>query len=217
MDKEVLIERYPTLYHMAENGSWPSVLAKGLLSTKAVLDLVGLEGAERNALEIQHRKESITLVHADGTFVLRDQKPMSENRLRKALPSDISPGDWYRFINSRVFFWTKKERLLRLLGAREYRGVGHEVITVDTRSLVEAYEDRILLCHINSGNTFPVPHQRDFGIFMTIAAFPAKANGNPVKEAVELTIDYAVPDIRNHVVSVTEMNGDAHLRDIYSR
>jgi hypothetical protein len=38
MDTAELIARYPRLYHMAEDGSWPSIQAHGLLSTRAMLD-----------------------------------------------------------------------------------------------------------------------------------------------------------------------------------
>ncbi|MEG3193900.1 hypothetical protein SNE32_16895, partial [Lysobacter sp. D1-1-M9] len=127
------------------------------------------------------------------------------------------PATWYEFINGRVFFWASEERLFRLLSARQYRETSHQVIAIDTRSLVEAHEDRVLVCHINSGNTHPFPHPRDFTIFKSIAEFPVKPSGKPVKEVVELTIDYSVPDITPHVLSVTEMKGSTRSRDIYVR
>jgi len=46
-----LLQDCPTLYHMAERGSWPSIREHGLLSTSALLDLYGKQGAEREAIE----------------------------------------------------------------------------------------------------------------------------------------------------------------------
>ena len=45
-----LIRDCPTLYHMAECGSWPSIRRHGLLSTSALLDLYGVQGAERDVI-----------------------------------------------------------------------------------------------------------------------------------------------------------------------
>jgi hypothetical protein len=39
---------------------------------------------------------------------------------------------------SRVFFWVKEERLRRLLTAAEYVDFEHDVLTVDTASLLSA-------------------------------------------------------------------------------
>ena len=43
MEIERLISRYPTLYHMAEDGSWESIQRHGLLSTSALLDRFEIE------------------------------------------------------------------------------------------------------------------------------------------------------------------------------
>ena len=39
---EELLSDCPTLYHMAEDRSWPSIRHRGLLSTTALLDLYGV-------------------------------------------------------------------------------------------------------------------------------------------------------------------------------
>jgi hypothetical protein len=101
-----LSAKFPHLYHMAQIGSWPSLQKHGLLSTTALLDLFELDGDERYRIEFCHRPKSIPVAHAvHGRAVVRDQKPMSDRSLRKALlGSGLKPEDWYRELNSRVFF-----------------------------------------------------------------------------------------------------------------
>jgi hypothetical protein len=61
MDISTLHQRYPRPYHMAERGAWRSIKARGLLSATAALDLIGVLGARRHALESEHRPESVSL------------------------------------------------------------------------------------------------------------------------------------------------------------
>ena len=60
--------------------------------------------------------------------------------------------------------WADEERLLRLLNATHYKALEHDVLTIDTASMVAAYEPSMWLCHMNSGNTFPMPTPRDIDI-----------------------------------------------------
>jgi hypothetical protein len=61
---------------------------------------------------------------------------------------------WFAVLNERVFFFLQRKRLDALLGA--YKREPQLVITLDTASLVAAYESRIELCKFNSG--FAQPH-----------------------------------------------------------
>ncbi len=64
---------YPSLYHMAESGSWPSIRERGLLSTTALLDLFEIDGATRTSIESQWRPESIPIEHPSyGSAVVGD-------------------------------------------------------------------------------------------------------------------------------------------------
>ena len=49
MKEADLLEHYPRLWHMAEDGSFKSIRKNGLLSTTALLDLYGISGEEREA------------------------------------------------------------------------------------------------------------------------------------------------------------------------
>jgi Family of unknown function (DUF7002) len=99
-----LIHYYPWLYHMAEDGSWLSIQAHGLLSTAGLLDLFQIPEPRRTQLLTQHRPQSIPLEHAiHGHAVVRDQKPLAPSKLARLL-SDMTVGQWIRLLNSHAFF-----------------------------------------------------------------------------------------------------------------
>lgn len=215
MEIKDLIERYPSLYHMAEKDTWPSIKANGLLSTTAVLDRFGINGQLRCDIEQGHRPEKLFIGPAGSGIVLRDQKPMFPDRLAGALIDGSTPAQWYRFLNGRVFMWAQEKRLFGLLGARQYRKLEHDVLTIDTEALLAAYGDKVRLCRMNSGNTFPVPHPRGMADFMRIADYPAKKrSGAPAKEVVEVVVDYSIPDIATYVTEVRRIKGTEILGTI---
>src|SRR5437763_1911223 len=118
MNVSDLVAHYPCLYHMAEDGSWPSIREHGLLSTTYLLDLFGYSGSERTQYEAQRRAETVEISHQTyGCASLRDQKPMTDSALRRCLHG-ITPTEWYRLLNGRVFFWLTEERLVTLLQGR---------------------------------------------------------------------------------------------------
>lgn len=212
---EQVVKRYPNLFHMAEVGTWPSIRQHGLLSTKEVIDRANLSDEKGVALVSQHRPDKFAVnVPTVGSVLLRDQKPMAAGRLRMALVDGTTPEEWYEIINSRVFFWAQEKRLLGLLNAKEYRLLEHDVLTVDTASLLSAHAERTWLCHMNSGNTFPIPHHRGRDTFQRLAAYPVRKSGVPVKEVVELTVEDQVSDIARHVVAVRRMRGAEVLHAI---
>ncbi len=132
---------------------------------------------------------------------------MPPSRLEKALRNNVTPGDWYAFLNSRVFLWANRGRVDGLLNAKSYRGRSHDVLTLDTKKLVSERGGDALLSHMNSGNTFPYPHERDFDIFKSIEAYPVNTKGNPVKPVAEFTLHYSVPNISDYVLDVETTKG----------
>lgn len=213
MELEKFIDRYPLLYHMAERGSWPSIRERGLLSTKATLDLAGLRGPARRVIESELRRDKVSIeVPGDAPVVLRDQKPMSQQKLAKHLLNGVTPAQWCRFLNSKVFLWATPERLNTLLAAGPYAQDEHDILTIDTASLVAQYGEGILLCRLNSGSTTPYGSDRDFSIFLPILSYPVNRKGNPRREVAEVLLDYAVSDMADHVVDVKWMRGDVVTR-----
>jgi hypothetical protein len=206
-----LAARFPRLYHMAEPGSWPSIQRHGLLSTNALLDLFEVHGDARDQLAARHRPDSVAIRHAvHGGAVIRDQKPMDDRGLVRALGGGLTPAEWYRILNDKVFFWLSAERLERLLSARAYRHRRQTVLTVDTASLLARHAERVLLSPINSGCTKPMPQPRGRDTFLPLADYPFEEWDRDRKRkdpVVELTVTYAVPDIRDFVVRVEERGG----------
>jgi hypothetical protein len=61
--------------------------------------------------------------------------------------------EWLTTLNDRVYFWLHPKRLATLLQSRPNRSSEHDILTVDTASLVAAHHDKIRLSAINSGAT----------------------------------------------------------------
>ena len=131
---------------------------------------------------------------------------MYEEKLRKALV-DCTPQEWCQLLNSKVFFWPTVERLSRHMSARENRGKKHLVLTVDSYRLALAYENKITLCALNSGNTIPFAHKRGKNSLMQMSDYPFRerlARGL-YYTVVELAVDTAVPDVIDFIVSADYM------------
>ena len=182
------------------------------------MDHYSVKPPKRTEIESQHRPKSVE-VRGDGLprAVVRDQIPMSDADLRRALPDHLSPADWYELLTAKAFFWLSEDRLHSLTNARAYRDQEHDVLEVDTRSLIEAHRDAIWLCPMNSGCTKPMPHPRDETIFARISDYPYshwRKRRARQDRVVELAVDHSVPDIREHVRRVVLKQGKEVLRVI---
>jgi hypothetical protein len=217
---ERLVELYPRVYHMAEDGTWGSIRRRGLLSTSALLDLYGMNGTERFAIESQQRPQPIRMEHAVyGPAVVRDQKVLRENPLRDCLIG-MTPQDWYELLNGKVFFWLTKERLIGLLGGREYRNRAHCVLTIDTARLLATHLNRIKLSPINSGSTIYRAQPRGRETFASLEDYPfeARRRMRGIPNAIaELCVEHSVPNIGELVTRVSRMEGPRETGVIYER
>jgi hypothetical protein len=202
---EYIAERWPRLFHMAEAGSWTSIQHHGLLSTTALLDLFEITGPDREVIEAARRPESVKIEHPDhGTSWIRDNKPINVTVLRRTLVG-MSEADWYRTLNSRVFFWLSEGRLDRLRKAPPYRARHHDILTFDTKALLEVHAGELELAHLNSGAVHPgAAYSRGAGTFRLIAEYPwterlRVARAEPI---VELTVPYALRDVDRFIIDV---------------
>jgi hypothetical protein len=204
---EDLAELYPRLYHMAEHGSWESIVKHGLLCTSALLDLFGIRGEERQNIETRRRAQSYEIRHeTHGRVVIRDQKPIIESKLRASL-QDCELEEWYRLLNGRVFFWLTRERLNTLLSAREYREKPHMVLTLDTLSLASDYARLITLSPMNTGNTLPIAHPRGKATFSRMKDYPfeERLKRGLYYTVVELAVEGGVPDAVKYTLRADSM------------
>lgn len=206
---EDLVERYPKLYHMAAAGSWRGIQRHGLRSTSALLDLFEVDGSDRERIESRHRPNSETIRHPRyGTAVIRDQKPMSDKGLERALQDCLKPRDWYRILNKKVFFWLTRDRLETLVNAREYREQRKTVLVIDTLKLLKRHSEQVFLSPMNSGCTKPYPHPRGLTTFQPLSLYPlADRCRRGLEPIVELAVDYVVTDVGSLVLVVQEVGG----------
>lgn len=200
-----LVEKHPRLYHMAEAGTWPQIRRHGLLSTTALLDLFEVGGEERFAIESMRRPEIVEINDPrHGRAVIRDNKPLREQFLR-CFPGTTKE-QFYELLNGKVFFWVTPERLDTLIGARAYQRRAHDVLTVDTAALLARHADRAAVASINTGSTlYPTAPVRGRETFVAIDDFDwdsARRRRGRENAVVEVTVDYAVPDIADLLVKV---------------
>lgn len=210
MTLDEVADRYPLLYHMAELSSWPSIQEHGLLSTTALLDLFEVGIIERHRIESEWRQTSIPIAHpVHGNAVIRDQKPMPPAQLAPTLVN-MTPTEWYEFLNRKTFFWTDWKRLMNLLNAYAYRSRAHCVLTVDTSALLARHWDKTSLCAINSGFVYH-GGKRGKETFKPIANYPSEHS------VWELAVEYSVPDVVDLLVRVESWRRDSRLRVIWDR
>jgi hypothetical protein len=216
----LLQELYPTLYHMAEDGTWPSIRQRGLLSTQAIVDLYQPDADVREQILSTVRRDKIKLTSAAlGEMTIRDQRPAKF--LKECMSDGVSPQDYLDALNGRVFFWLRLSRLTRLLNARLYRHSRHTVLHVDTARLVSAYPGRVQLAPYNTGSMHvPNAPRRGPDVFTDIANYPYEQwlarRGRPGEPVVELTVNYAIPDVARFVTKVEAWAGGKPTAVLYS-
>jgi len=195
------------IYHLAEAANWPSIQRHGLLSAGRLMEVAGFTRSDRDRLGRTQRTAHTELLKG---VQIRDQCPMPPATLERCL-CDMSPADWYAMINARVFFWLDVDRLNRQKAACEPRL--QVVMAVDTAALVAAYEKRVAVTPINTGNARRKPARRGVATFVPLAewarsgwASEAAALGIPPRRAshqpVELTVIQAVPDIMRFAIGI---------------
>jgi hypothetical protein len=202
---EKIAELHPTLYHMAEHGTWESIKRHGLLSTRALLDLFDIIGPEREAIEGTLRKHPIELNNSkNGRVIIRDHC-MSNSKLAGCLRDGLIPADWYRFLNGKVFFWLTEERLIKLMGA--YADREHLVLEIDTSELLKRHGGRVMLTPMNTGTTSPMAFPRGRNTFQPPSRYRFEMNkkrkGGARKAIVELTVEHLVADISEFTIRAT--------------
>ena len=212
---EKLVENHPYIFHMSAPGSWPSIRRHGLLSTTALLDLFEYDPKTRRKFESCRRRNWEPINHPDhGNVMIRDQKPLSDAGLKKALPKDMSPACWYEILNSMVFFFPSRDGLEKMLNV--YGELRNTVLVVNTKSLLKTNEGNIYLSPINSGftdsrftknkNCKNIAY-RDKNTFVRLGAEPETVRGRKRNSVVEIAAKYAIRDIIEHVERVEEIGG----------
>ncbi len=183
---------------MAEAGTWPSIQERGLLSTEALLDVLGGEPGERVAISNSRRPQQ----REHRGIVIRDQKPMNHNLVSCLKPANILPQQWFSFLNRKVFFWATALRLATFHNA--YGKRRQLFIEIPTERMLDSHRFRISLCHMNSGATRMPDHFRSFETFQPVASFPFSTR----RKVAEFTVDYEVQNIADLARRAYESGGD---------
>lgn len=198
------------IYHLAEAANWPSIQVHGLLSTSALLDLAALPQNERDRYEQHHRPHYMELT---GSIHIRDQKPMPAQALERCLVG-MTPSEWYRLLNRKVFFWLDVDRLnrqRRVCGPRP-----QVVLVVDTERLLSRHSDRVALSPINSGNARRKPSIRGKSTFVPFVEWSRSGWSSETIDLgtrrrvtshrpVELTVEGAIRDIMECLIDVQQL------------
>jgi hypothetical protein len=206
VDVNELIERYPRLFHLAEAGSAEAITAHGLLPAQEIVSTSALGPDEQAAILNSPRPRALAIGHPLlGEVTLRDQTPLRPHILEKVL-TDMTAQQWLSALNQRVFFWLHPQRLDQLLNARRNRGRPHDVLVIDTASLVGAHARRVRLSAINSGSTlYPNAPERGAQTFQAIEDYPfvERLRHRTLQTAVvELAVSGGVRDIAGHITDV---------------
>ena len=227
-----LISSHPVLYHLTWPDSWKSIMEHGLLSTNSLLDRSAKSKDEKDAIGYCHRKECEPIEGKEAhsiplKAVIRDQQTVDDEKLRDHLGKiGMSEEAWYHRQNERVFFFLtmeppKKKKSGGLVAlARKY--LKQEMIMVCTKSLIDAYHREIDLSHYNTGFNLWDPDplekpdypKRQDSLFHRIEDYPYKRNKKK-NEVRELTVVGGVPDIRDHVIKIVEMNSGVEGDVVY--
>jgi hypothetical protein len=208
----------PFVYHLAEADNWSSIQRHGLLSTRALLDHIGLERFSRAAVERAYRSTRTILPTG---LVIRDQRPMPPLALERCLVGLTVP-NWYELLNSKVFFWFDPGRLNRQRAA--CRNVPQIALKLDADRLVRHHAAHAAVTPINTGNARRKPALRSAATFVpyriwTESAWLSEAQPlgthprPPGHQPVELTITDAVPDAMDFVVSIYCLKPNEYLAE----
>jgi hypothetical protein len=179
----------------------------GLLSTSALLDLCEVVGEQRFNIESCLRSHSVRISHSvHGEFLINDQAPMNASALSKCL-TDLSPEQWCRSLNRRVFFWPTQDRLAKHLGARLAAGRPKIVFSFETRSVFDVLDfDSFEFSAINSGNTMRRAALRGPSTFLKASDYPfqEQRKRRGVDNAIaEVTYPYAVTSSQLAAICMT--------------
>lgn len=159
---------HPRLFHVTLSEAWDQIRRWGLWS--AVELVRHLPPEEQRRLIAARRTARVPVDHPRfGRVWLSDNAPIHLGRLAQCLDDELTPADWLRMLNARVFFWRGRVRAEKLAHAASNRGHRMAILQFDTARLVAAHLPRVEITPINTGNTARKNVRRGLGTFTPIA------------------------------------------------
>lgn len=169
MQPEDLAQRHPRLFHLTDPESEMGIQKHGLLSTEALIKKFERSSLAQDEFLARIRPTNVSLHHPDvGRAVITDNKPLNAKKLAACLDDGLTPEDWMRLLNQRVFFWPDLKHLKTLKGARLNRNRQRLVLVFDTVALVQGHYERTEIAPINTGSTLYNPVRRGRATFTPI-------------------------------------------------
>lgn len=151
MTPEQFLAKCNQMWHVAPAGAWEAISSGGLRTAQQLIEAADVDDETRTTLLTTPRAEPVRLT-VDGTEVtLREQEAL----LRPDVTSRLEPGttlaDWVAMLNRRVYLFTDKAAMLKMLEKSVERDGAHEVLAFSPRRLLEAAGPGIELSAQNSG------------------------------------------------------------------
>ena len=194
----------PQLFHLTAGDAWESIQEHGLRSATWLVRALALE-EERAAALLTAPRESVEVIGdpADplGHATLRDQKPLTLSKLER-LVEGITPENYIRLINDRVYFYMKAADVERVRGVRDAEGQPQLLLTLDSRRLLADYQGSVRVAKINTGATIGMQGRRGPRTWLAIDKFPGRAT-----EVKEFTVLDGISEVMPYLVSAELWHG----------
>ena len=204
MTPDELAENLPRLYHVTDREAWPMIERHGLLSTDQIVDRFVDDPAEAERLRAERRADFVVVRDGpNGRVTINDNLPLHFANLAPYLDDGLTPHEWLRMLNERVFFWPHFERGAGFLKASRRGGRRKLLLTFDTRSLAERYAGKLDLAPINTGSALRTPARRGHATFTpadTVGWDEWRRLRGRLDKVAEVSIRGGVPDATDHLI-----------------
>jgi hypothetical protein len=211
LNLDAFVRLRPELRHLAAAGAWTGIVRHGLLSASALLDLHGVRGEARGALETRKRPAQHRLSHADGSAVLRDQRPLHEPTLAAQLTDGWAVRDWLLHLNRHAFLFPTERAALAF--ARVYADQENDLLVFDTGAVAQAAGERLRVSTVNAGAPAArAPTPRGPATLRPLSEHPATPGA--VKEVAVLD---GLPDVRACLLQVVRLAPGAPPVELWRR
>ncbi|MEO6627151.1 MAG: hypothetical protein ABIP03_01140 [Aquihabitans sp.] len=151
MTPEQFLTRCPSLWHVAPSGSWATIEERGLRTAAQLIDAADLDAERRAELHELPRRSAVPLRVDGADVVLRDQGPLFKANLASFLEPGLTVADWVGLLNRRVYLFTNKAAMQKLLAKYVATDGAQDVISFSPRRLLETAHSRIELAARNTG------------------------------------------------------------------
>jgi hypothetical protein len=190
MTPEQFLERCKTLWHVGPAGSWDRIARCGFQTAQQLIEAADLDTDEKSRLLTLPRRSAIVLHVGDQLVVLRDQEPLFRRRdLTSVIGDGMTVADWVGYLNRRVYLFTRRSAMEKLLDKYVTRDGAQDVISLSPLRLVRVAQQQLELAAQNTGaiarRAGPQKH-RD--TFLPLTRFPDR-------EPAEVTIVDGLDDL----------------------